>query len=119
MLDVQHRIEELSLQAQLTQEDVKMKADNADLFLKRLPDNAAEKLPNHIYHRIHLIDPTLVNKGQSYRPARKNTEAWKRMLDEHIAAGQMRASSSPYSSPAFVIPKHRDGVPDHTVDGCW
>jgi hypothetical protein len=38
------------------------------------------------------------------------------MLNEHIAAGRMRASSSPYSLPAFVIPKHQDRFPLPQVD---
>ncbi|GAA5994519.1 hypothetical protein JCM11641_005213, partial [Rhodosporidiobolus odoratus] len=36
---------------------------------------------------------------------RKWRERWKKMLEEHIAAGRLRPLSSPYASAAFVVPK--------------
>jgi hypothetical protein len=55
-------------------------------------------------------------KGKTYQPAQKNLNSLKRMLDEHIATGRMRPSSSEYSLPAFVVSKYTGGVPDLSID---
>ncbi|PSR72195.1 hypothetical protein PHLCEN_2v11934 [Hermanssonia centrifuga] len=38
-------------------------------------------------------------------PDKKYREAWKTLLQQHLAAGRIRPSSSPHASPAFLIPK--------------
>ncbi|KAK6984159.1 hypothetical protein R3P38DRAFT_2413233, partial [Favolaschia claudopus] len=101
MLEIKNRIDDLALQKLLQDEDARLKAKHADVFPTRLPDY---DLPENILHRIRLRNPSITVKGKSYQPARK-------MLDEHIAAGRMRPSSSEYSSPAFVVPKYKGGVP--------
>ncbi|PSR72228.1 hypothetical protein PHLCEN_2v11903, partial [Hermanssonia centrifuga] len=40
-----------------------------------------------------------------YECPKKYREAWKTLLQQHLAAGQIRPSSSPHASPAFLIPK--------------
>ncbi|KAF9065667.1 hypothetical protein BDP27DRAFT_1424649 [Rhodocollybia butyracea] len=117
MLDVQQHIETLALQKLLQQENILMKEKHADMFPLRLPDTV--DLPDDILHRIRLKDPSLITSGRQYRPARKNLESWKRMLDDHLKAGRMRASSSEFSSPAFVVPKHKGHEIDHSVDPRW
>ncbi len=83
-----------------------------------MPD-VVDALPDHIYHRIRLKDPNQVTKQRAYAAPKKYYEPWKRVLDQHLAAGRIRPSSSSYSSPAFCIPKFRDGVPDLTLDPRW
>lgn len=113
MLQVRDRMETLAFEAHLKQKDAEMKARYTDLFTHRLPD--VGDIPDHIYHRIRLKDPTKVNNGRGYAAAKKNQAAWKALLDDHLAAGRLRPSSSEYASPSFCVPKYRNGVPDHTV----
>lgn len=63
------------------------------------------QLPDDVHHRICLRDPNVNINQCSYSCPKQYRETWKRMLDEHIAAGCLRPSSSPYTSPAFLIPK--------------
>ncbi|KAJ7910178.1 hypothetical protein B0H13DRAFT_613714, partial [Mycena leptocephala] len=88
MLDVKNRIDELALQKFMQDEDARLKLKHADVFPTRLPDNT-DDLPENILHRIRLRNPSITVKGKTYQPARKNLDAWKRILDEHIAAGRM------------------------------
>ena len=56
-------------------------------------------------HRIKLVDPSKVHNQRGLNVPRKWREQWKKMLDEHLASGRLRPSSSPFASAAFVIPK--------------
>jgi hypothetical protein len=38
-------------------------------------------------------------------PPRRYLESWRRLLNQHVAAGRLQPSSSPFGSPAFIIPK--------------
>ncbi|KAF9536233.1 DNA/RNA polymerase [Agrocybe pediades] len=97
-----------------------MKEKYADCFPTRLPDIASlNDLPDHIYHRIRLKDSNKVVRGRGYVSPKKYQAAWKSLLDEHLAAGRLRPSSSEFTSPAFIIPKYRNGVPDPTVPPRW
>lgn len=117
MLQVRDRIEVLAFQEQLQEEDRKMRDAYADCFSTRLPDQV--DIPDHIYHRIRLKDPSIVVRKGPYAPAKQNAGPWKKLLDEHLAAGRMRPSSSEYSSPAFVVPKRKNGAPDPDVPPRW
>ncbi|GAA5864478.1 hypothetical protein JCM5353_006881, partial [Sporobolomyces roseus] len=78
----------------------------SDLFPSSLPPLPSDYLDRtNARHRIKLIDPTKVHNQRGFSTPRKWKEAWKRMLEEHIAAGRLRPSTSPYASAAFVIPK--------------
>ncbi|GAA5969995.1 hypothetical protein JCM3765_007272, partial [Sporobolomyces pararoseus] len=41
----------------------------------------------------------------AFSTPRKWKDAWKKLLEEHLAAGRLRPSTSPYASACFVIPK--------------
>lgn len=41
---------------------------------------------------------------------------WKRLLDQHLQAGRIRASDSPFASPAFLIPKSDPLADPHWVN---
>ncbi|GAA5959299.1 hypothetical protein JCM10213_008100 [Rhodosporidiobolus nylandii] len=77
-----------------------------DLFPSALPPLTADYLSRtSTRHRIKLIDPNKVHNQRGFAVPRKWRERWKRMLEEHLAAGRLRPSTSPYASAAFVVPK--------------
>jgi hypothetical protein len=117
MAAVRERIEVLAFQEQLRVRDEALKAKYADCFPTRLPD--VGNMPDHIYHRIRLRDKDKIVKGRGYVAPKKHHDAWKRLLDEHLAAGRIRPSASEHASPAFIIPKYKGGVPDPMVPPRW
>jgi len=52
-----------------------------------------------------LKDASKVIQQRSYACPKKYREAWKTLLDSHLASGRLRPSESEFSSPAFIIPK--------------
>ena len=62
-------------------------------------------LPDDVLHRFQLKDPERVIKCRSYACPKKYKDAWRQLLDQHLAAGRIRESSSEYCSPTFLIPK--------------
>ena len=117
LVAVQTRIETLTFEDKLRRRDRELKREYVDCFPKGLPD--VNRMLTHIYHRIRLKDPNLVVKGRGYSAPKKLHEPWKKLLDEHLAAGRIRPSSSEHASPSFVIPKNRNGVPDLTLPPRW
>jgi hypothetical protein len=93
----------LALQEQLKHEENMMHNKFKDVF----PDDTPRlnDLPTNVYHRFKLRDPNLVIAKRAYDCPKKYREAWRQLLDEHLEAGRMRASDSPYASPCFLIPK--------------
>lgn len=90
-------------------------ADFDDLFPSTLPPLTADYLERcKTRHHIRLVDADKVHNQRGFAVPRKWREAWKRMLEEHLAAGRLRPSTSPYASAAFVTPKK-----DKTVDPRW
>lgn len=100
---VRQRIEELSLLETLKEEDRKMKKKYADRFPDDIPH--LDELPTSIYHRIRITDANLTISRRQYDCPKKYREAWKILLNQHLQAGRLRPSSSPYASPSFLIPK--------------
>ncbi|CDR49787.1 RHTO0S33e00188g1_1 [Rhodotorula toruloides] len=106
----------------LTEEEAEMKERSgrlmeefADLFPSTLPPLTADYLAKtSTRHRIRLVDEKRVHNQRGFAIPRKWRESWKRMLEEHLAAGRLRPSTSPYASAAFVVPKK-----DLTVDPRW
>lgn len=89
--------------------------DFRDLFPEKLPPLTQEYLDRiKTRHRIRLADPSKVQNQRGFNVPRKWREKWKGMLDEHLASGRLRPSSSPFASAAFVIPKR-----DPTADPRW
>ncbi|KAG6896784.1 hypothetical protein C0992_006090 [Termitomyces sp. T32_za158] len=102
---VQERIKMLSLEEKLAQKDTEAKHRYADRFPAELPQTMDE-VPNHIYHRIRLKDPSKVVNARGYSAPKRFHEPWKKLLEDHLATGRLRPSSSEFASPAFCIPKH-------------
>lgn len=89
MAAVHEQMEVINLQEVLKKKDAKMKHTYADCFPHNLPNVNLDEVPNHIYHRIRLKDPTNIVRKQGYL------------------------------SPSFCVPKYRNGVPDHTIEPWW
>ncbi len=90
MAAVRERIEALSLQVTLDKLDAEMRQKYKDHFPLTLPD-ITNDLPDHIFHRIKLKDPDLVIKQRAYAAPKKYHEPWKRVLEQHLAAGRIPA----------------------------
>ena len=116
---VHQQLESLNLAEELRRRDAEMKVKFADRFPICLPDTSLDDVPDHIFHRIRLKDPSKVVRGRGYSAPKHWLEPWKLLLDEHLAAGRMQPSSSEHASPAFCIPKSKDGVPDLSVPPRW
>ena len=86
MAAMQDHIEGLTFQEVLKAEDTKMKLKYADHFPTWLP-NTTDHVPGHMFHHIHLKDPTKVNNGKGYVAPKKYQELWKKPLDEHLQSG--------------------------------
>jgi hypothetical protein len=104
MAAVRERIEALTFEERLAEKDLEFKRTFADCFPQQLPNMT--DLPTHIYHHIHLKDPSKVRAGRGYSAPKKLHNSWKCLLEEHLAAGRIRPSSSEYVSPAFCVPKY-------------
>jgi hypothetical protein len=117
MAAVREQIETIALQETLTRRDKELKRTFSELFPIKLP-NAAD-IPTHIYHRIRLKDPSKVITGRGYSAPKKFHDAWKTLLEEHLAAGRIRPSSSEFASPSFCVPKYRDGIPVFDIPPRW
>ncbi|KAJ2923098.1 hypothetical protein H1R20_g13996, partial [Candolleomyces eurysporus] len=76
--------------------------DYKDVFS---PPSSVGDLPSDVHARIRLKDPNWSMPSQTYSCPRKYRDKWKELIEEHLAAGRIRPSSSPFASPSFVIPK--------------
>ena len=97
------QLKQLAGLATLQKLDLKMKAQFPDRFPTDIPH--VTKLPTDVYHRIELLPGAPVSVARAYGCPRKYRAGWKTLLDQHAAAGRIRPSSSPYTSPSFIIPK--------------
>ncbi|KAJ2936282.1 hypothetical protein H1R20_g812, partial [Candolleomyces eurysporus] len=86
-------------------------SEYADVFS---PPSHVDELPTDVHARIRLKDPDWSMPSRTYSCPRKYRDSWKGLIEEHIAAGRIRPSSSPFASPSFVIPKA-----DPTAKPCW
>jgi hypothetical protein len=64
-----------------------------------------DNLPTEIVAEIKLIDPSKAIKTRNYPCPRKYKESWHTLIQQHLKNGVIRHSSSPFASPAFIIPK--------------
>ena len=64
-----------------------------------------DKLPTDIEAEIKLIDPNKPIKSRNYPCPRKYKDAWHTLIQQHLKNGVIQHSSSPFASPAFIIPK--------------
>lgn len=97
------RIEQLSYLETLRVEHDRMFARYQDLFPSDIPH--IDRLPTDVLHHFRLRDPNATIARRQYECPKKYREVWKELLEEHLAAGRLRPSTSQYASPAFLIPK--------------
>lgn len=96
------RIESLAFLDTLKREDSLLRAKFSDCF-GDIPPTC--DLPTDVWHRFRLRDPDMVIARRQYECPKKYREVWKELLTEHLDAGRLVPSSSPYASPCFLIPK--------------
>ncbi|POW11273.1 hypothetical protein PSTT_05440 [Puccinia striiformis] len=60
---------------------------------------------SRVRHKIILTDPNAVVNAKQYPYPGKHLVAWRTLLDQHLAAGRIRRSTSQYASPSLIIPK--------------
>ena len=101
MLD--NRIQILAVLDDLSMHEREVWEEFKDWFPTDIPH--VTRLPDDVFHRFCLKDPEKVIKCRSYACPKKYKEAWKQLLDQHLAAGRIRESSSKFCSPSFLIPK--------------
>ncbi|PSS02214.1 hypothetical protein PHLCEN_2v4070 [Hermanssonia centrifuga] len=109
---IQQQANELAIADLLSHKNTTMRLHFADLSPNNIPH--ISKLPTNVYHHFHLKDPNLVIARCQYKCPKKYREVWKTLLTQHLEAGCLRPSSSPYASPAFLIAKN-----DKTALPCW
>ncbi|KAF7783245.1 hypothetical protein Agabi119p4_2621 [Agaricus bisporus var. burnettii] len=83
--------------------DSTVKSEFSDLFPERLPH--VDTLPHNICHRIVVTAVEKICTSREYTCPRKWREDWKKQIEEHLRAGRIRPSSSPFASPSFLVPK--------------
>ena len=83
--------------------DAELKSEFADRFPMDIPH--IDHLPPDVMHRFRLKDPSKTLRSGTYSTPRKYREHWHTLIQQHTEAGRIRPSNSPYSSPAFLIPK--------------
>jgi hypothetical protein len=96
-------IEALASDEQLMQLDSSLRFEFADLFRDEVPH--LDHLPGDVFHRFQLRSNNVSFKVWQYSTPRRYQDAWRTLLQQHLNAGRLCPSSSPYASPAFLIPK--------------
>ncbi|SCV72356.1 BQ2448_3893 [Microbotryum intermedium] len=80
-------------------------------FCKEFSDRFPADIPpvsqyeSKVCHRIALKPGMKTPRQPTYGTPMRWRTAWRRLLDQHLAAGRLCPSSSEYSLPAFIIPK--------------
>ncbi len=95
-------IEHLAAEEELTKLGVKIKQDYADVFA---PLPHIDDMPEKITCKIELVDASKTIASHSYNCPRKFHSTWQTLIQQHLDAGRIHPSSSPYASPALLIPK--------------
>ncbi|KAF9440381.1 hypothetical protein P691DRAFT_613280, partial [Macrolepiota fuliginosa MF-IS2] len=84
-----------------------------DLFPKTLPH--VNTLPEDIHHHILVTAAEKICVTHEYSCPCKWWEAWKKLIEEHLKAGHIHPSSSPFASPSFLIAKFDPNAAPHWV----
>jgi hypothetical protein len=104
---LQQRIHDLAYQQSLREKyqhvEAALKQEFCDRFPTELPH--VDTLPHDVHHRILVTATEKMCINRVYSCPRKYREAWRILIDGHLRAGRIRPSSSPFSSPSFLIPK--------------
>jgi len=101
-----------SWEALKEKEDV-MKSDFKYIFE---PIPHVNELPQDVVAEIRIKDAEKMIKSRSYPSPQKYKEAWQTLIQQHLDSGHIRPSSSPCTSPAFIVPKSNPNVLPHWVN---
>jgi hypothetical protein len=110
---VKARIETLVMTETLQREEKKIHKDFKDLFE---PIPHIDELPTDFVAEIKLKNLAIMIKNCSYSCPCKYHEAWQTLLYQHLTAGRICPSSSPYALPAFIVPKADPTALPHWVN---
>lgn len=97
----------LSSQEKLSKIEANLKLEFKEVFE---PIPHASELPSTVFASIHLKNAEKTIKTRSYPSPRKYKEAWGILIQQHLDAGRIQPSSSPFASPAFIVPKANPNV---------
>jgi hypothetical protein len=100
---IMSRINELEVKSWLAKLDKKYKEKYSSCFPTDILH--IRDLPTDVYHHIEVKPGIPISTAWAYSCPCKYREGWKTLIDQHYAAGQIRPSSSQYTSPSFIIPK--------------
>ncbi|SGY55391.1 BQ5605_C006g04014 [Microbotryum silenes-dioicae] len=98
-----HLEEQQAEESQLRALEVTFRKEFSDRFPADIPP--VSQYESKVRHRIALKPGMKTPRQPTYGTPMRWRAAWRRLLDEHLAAGRLRPSSSEYSLPAFIIPK--------------
>ncbi|SGY57170.1 BQ5605_C006g04232 [Microbotryum silenes-dioicae] len=98
-----HLEEQQAEESQLRALEVAFRKEFSDRFPADIPP--VSQYESKVRHRIALKPGMKTPRQPTYGTPMRWRAAWRRLLDEHLAAGRLRPSSSEYSSSAFIIPK--------------
>ncbi|GAA5985154.1 hypothetical protein JCM11641_005468 [Rhodosporidiobolus odoratus] len=91
---------------EMAERAARVMANYDDLFPDVLPALTLDYLKRTATrHKIKFSDSGKTHNMRGFNVPRKWRERWKKMLDEHLASGRLRPSTSPFASAAFIIPK--------------
>ncbi|SGY12319.1 BQ5605_C011g06465 [Microbotryum silenes-dioicae] len=98
-----HLEEQQAEESQLRALEVAFRKEFSDRFPADIPP--VSQYESKVRHRIALKPGMKTPRQPTYGTPMRWRAAWRRLLDEHLAAGRLCPSLSEYSSPAFIIPK--------------
>lgn len=99
---IRDQIECLSVEEKLKAMEKVLMDEFRDVFE---PIPHVDKLPENITARIKLKNVEQMIKSWMYSCPCNFREAWQTLIQQHLKAGHICPSSSPHTSPAFIIPK--------------
>jgi hypothetical protein len=71
-----------------------------ETFPEGLPD-----VSRQVRHKIVLTDPNFVINEKQFGYPDRHLSSWRKLIDQHVAAGRIRRSQSQYGLPSLIIPK--------------
>jgi hypothetical protein len=80
-------------------------AETAGFFKDGSFPDKLQQEESKVRHKIVLTNPNAQMNVRQYAYPQKYMMAWRKLLDQHVEAGQIQRSSSQYASPSMIIPK--------------
>lgn len=116
MACVFENVKQVSKSRELTKREEQVLQEFSDLFPDELPaveddeedDFIAPEGQNdssRFRHKIVLTDSEVVINKKQYAYPAKYLASWGKLINQHLAAGRIRHSTSQYASPSMIIPK--------------